>query len=45
VAASPGLGVGRVVRVFHEDIEVKEDAAPTPVELAGGGSMREDRNG
>jgi phosphoenolpyruvate-protein phosphotransferase len=27
VAASPGLGVGRVVRVFHEDIEVKEDAA------------------
>jgi phosphotransferase system HPr (HPr) family protein len=26
-AASPGLGVGRVVRVFHEDIEVKEDAA------------------
>jgi multiphosphoryl transfer protein len=27
VAASPGLGVGKVVRVFHEDIEVKEDAA------------------
>jgi phosphocarrier protein FPr len=27
VAASPGLGVGRVLRVFHEDIEVKEDAA------------------
>jgi phosphocarrier protein FPr len=27
VAASPGLGVGRVVRVFHEDIEVKENAA------------------
>src|SRR4029453_16796192 len=27
VAASPGLGVGWVVRVFHEDIEVKEDAA------------------
>ena len=27
VAASPGLGVGKVLRVFHEDIEVKEDAA------------------
>ena len=27
VAASPGLGVGRVLRVHHEDIEVKEDAA------------------
>jgi phosphoenolpyruvate-protein phosphotransferase len=27
VAASPGLGVGRVLRVFHEDIEVKENAA------------------
>src|SRR5215211_7475826 len=27
VAASPGLGVGRAVRVFHEDIEVREDAA------------------
>jgi phosphocarrier protein FPr len=26
VAASPGLGVGKVLRVFHEDIEVKEDA-------------------
>jgi multiphosphoryl transfer protein len=26
VAASPGLGVGTVLRVFHEDIEVKEDA-------------------
>jgi multiphosphoryl transfer protein len=26
VAASPGLGVGRVLRVFHEEIEVKEDA-------------------
>jgi phosphoenolpyruvate-protein phosphotransferase len=27
VAASPGLGVGKNLRVFHEDIEVKEDAA------------------
>jgi phosphoenolpyruvate-protein phosphotransferase len=27
VAASPGLGVGKVLRVLHEDIEVKEDAA------------------
>jgi multiphosphoryl transfer protein len=27
VAASPGLGVGKVLRVYHEDIEVKEDAA------------------
>jgi phosphoenolpyruvate-protein phosphotransferase len=27
VAASPGLGVGKVLRVFHEDIEVKEDSA------------------
>jgi phosphotransferase system HPr (HPr) family protein len=27
VAASPGLGVGKVVRVYHEDIEVREDAA------------------
>jgi phosphoenolpyruvate-protein phosphotransferase len=27
VAASPGLGVGKVLRVFHEDLEVKEDAA------------------
>lgn len=27
VAASPGLGVGKVVRVFREDIDVKEDAA------------------
>jgi multiphosphoryl transfer protein len=27
VAASPGLGVGKVLRVFHEDIEVREDAA------------------
>jgi len=27
VAASPGLGVGKVLRVIHEDIEVKEDAA------------------
>jgi phosphoenolpyruvate-protein kinase (PTS system EI component) len=27
VAASPGLGVGKVLRVFHEDIAVKEDAA------------------
>jgi multiphosphoryl transfer protein len=27
VAASPGLGVGKVLRVFHEDIQVKEDAA------------------
>ena len=27
VAASPGLGVGRVLRVHHEDIEVKEYAA------------------
>jgi phosphocarrier protein FPr len=27
VAASPGLGVGRTLRVYHEDIEVKEDAA------------------
>jgi multiphosphoryl transfer protein len=27
VAASPGLGVGKTLRVFHEDIEVKEDAA------------------
>lgn len=27
VAASPGLGVGRVVRVYREDIQVKEDAA------------------
>jgi phosphocarrier protein FPr len=27
VAASPGLGVGRVLRMFHEDIEVKEYAA------------------
>lgn len=26
VAASPGLGVGRVLRIFHEEIEVKEDA-------------------
>jgi phosphoenolpyruvate-protein phosphotransferase len=27
VAASPGLGVGKVLRVLHEDIEVREDAA------------------
>jgi multiphosphoryl transfer protein len=27
VAASPGLGVGKVLRVIHEDIEVKEDSA------------------
>jgi multiphosphoryl transfer protein len=27
VAASPGLGVGKVLRVFHEDIEVKENSA------------------
>src|SRR5215211_5596457 len=27
VAASPGLGVGKVLRVIHEDIEVREDAA------------------
>ena len=27
VAASPGLGVGKVMRIFHEEIEVKEDAA------------------
>jgi phosphocarrier protein FPr len=27
VAASPGLGVGKVLRVHHEDIQVKEDAA------------------
>ena len=27
VAASPGLGVGRVLRVHHEDIQVKEYAA------------------
>jgi multiphosphoryl transfer protein len=27
VAASPGLGVGNVLRVIHEDIEVKENAA------------------
>jgi multiphosphoryl transfer protein len=27
VAASPGLGVGRVLRVHHEDIQVKEEAA------------------
>jgi phosphocarrier protein FPr len=27
VAASPGLGVGKVLRIFHEEIEVKEDAA------------------
>jgi phosphocarrier protein FPr len=27
VAASPGLGVGKVLRVFHEDIAVKENAA------------------
>jgi multiphosphoryl transfer protein len=27
VAASPGLGVGKVLRVFHEDIEVKESSA------------------
>jgi multiphosphoryl transfer protein len=26
VAASPGLGVGKVLRVSHEDIEVREDA-------------------
>jgi phosphoenolpyruvate-protein phosphotransferase len=26
VAASPGLGVGNVLRVLHEDIEVREDA-------------------
>jgi multiphosphoryl transfer protein len=26
VAASPGLGVGRVLRIFHEEIEVKENA-------------------
>jgi phosphoenolpyruvate-protein phosphotransferase len=26
VAASPGLGVGNVLRIVHEDIEVKEDA-------------------
>jgi multiphosphoryl transfer protein len=27
VAASPGLGVGKVLRVIHDDIQVKEDAA------------------
>jgi phosphoenolpyruvate-protein phosphotransferase len=27
VAASPGLGLGKVLRVIHEDIEVREDAA------------------
>jgi phosphoenolpyruvate-protein phosphotransferase len=27
VAASPGLGVGRTLRVLHEDIEVKETSA------------------
>src|SRR6266496_1762115 len=26
VAASPGLGIGKVLRVVHEDIEVREDA-------------------
>src|SRR5215218_6576968 len=27
VAASPGLGVGKTLRVIHEDLEVREDAA------------------
>ncbi|HEY3258682.1 MAG TPA: phosphoenolpyruvate--protein phosphotransferase [Pseudonocardiaceae bacterium] len=27
VAASPGLGVGNVLQIHHEDIEVREDAA------------------